>query len=131
MRRPTLGYAALLAALLASTLVGCGGDPAPDPDPTSGPRWRPRPGLAWQWQLDGKVDPSADVPVYDIDGFENSARDVARLHRDGRKVICYINVGAWEDFRPDKDDFPRALLGEKNAASTCAGTRASTRWNPT
>ncbi|MER5967120.1 endo alpha-1,4 polygalactosaminidase [Streptomyces sp. NPDC002057] len=77
-------------------------------------RWRPRPGLAWQWQLDGKVDPSVDVPVYDIDGFENSAADVARLHRDGRKVICYINVGAWEDYRPDRDAFPRSLLGGPN-----------------
>ncbi|MFI2645372.1 endo alpha-1,4 polygalactosaminidase [Streptomyces sp. NPDC018610] len=79
-----------------------------------GARWRPRPGLAWQWQLDGKVDPSVEVPVYDIDGFENSAADVARLHRAGRKVICYVNVGAWEDFRPDEDDFPRSVLGGAN-----------------
>ena len=77
-------------------------------------RWKPRPGLAWQWQLDGPVEPSADVPVYDIDGFENSAADVARLHRAGRKVICYVNVGAWEDFRPDQDDFPDSVLGEPN-----------------
>ncbi|PWI09928.1 endo alpha-1,4 polygalactosaminidase [Streptomyces sp. NWU339] len=76
--------------------------------------WRPRPGLAWQWQLDGRADPSAEVPVYDIDGFENTAADVARLHRDGRKVICYINVGAWEDFRPDRDAFPRSVLGRTN-----------------
>lgn len=76
--------------------------------------WKPRPGLAWQWQLDGAADPSADVPVYDIDGFENSAADVARLHRDGRRVICYVNVGAWEDFRPDKDAFPRSALGAPN-----------------
>ncbi|MEU9297954.1 endo alpha-1,4 polygalactosaminidase [Streptomyces sp. NPDC048266] len=80
----------------------------------AGRRWQPRPGLAWQWQLDGTVDPSVDVPVYDIDGFENSAATVARLHRDGRKVICYINVGAWEDYRPDRDAFPRSLLGGPN-----------------
>ncbi|MET9609414.1 endo alpha-1,4 polygalactosaminidase [Streptomyces sp. NPDC006512] len=78
------------------------------------PRWKPEPGLAWQWQLDGRSDPSVDVPVYDIDGFENSAADVARLHRDGRKVICYINVGAWEDFRPDRDAFPATLFGKPN-----------------
>ncbi|MER6155410.1 endo alpha-1,4 polygalactosaminidase [Streptomyces sp. NPDC001868] len=110
MRRPALAFLTLLAALVASTLTGCADDGAPD----SGQLWKPRPGLAWQWQLDGKVEPTADVPVYDIDGFENSAADVARLHRDGRKVICYINVGAWEDFRPDKDAFPRSLLGEEN-----------------
>ncbi|GAA3490966.1 endo alpha-1,4 polygalactosaminidase [Streptomyces cremeus] len=76
--------------------------------------WQPRPGTAWQWQLDGRVDPRTDVPVYDIDGFENTAADVARLHADGRKVICYINAGAWEDFRPDKGDFPEAVLGGAN-----------------
>ncbi|WP_328222318.1 MULTISPECIES: endo alpha-1,4 polygalactosaminidase [unclassified Streptomyces] len=125
MRRPTLAHLApltVLAVLTASTLTGCTGDGggdrsanSPEPSPSSAKdRWKPRPGLAWQWQLDGKVDPSADVPVYDIDGFESSAADVARLHRDGRKVICYINVGAWEDFRPDKDAFPRSLLGEEN-----------------
>ncbi|WP_405885356.1 endo alpha-1,4 polygalactosaminidase [Streptomyces sp. NBC_01384] len=92
-------------------------DSGPGPTPTDRRRtrlWQPRPGVAWQWQLDGEVDPSADVPVYDIDGFENSAADVARLHRDGRKVICYVNVGAWENFRPDKDDFPRSVLGASN-----------------
>ncbi|MFD7898807.1 endo alpha-1,4 polygalactosaminidase [Streptomyces sp. NPDC059743] len=82
--------------------------------PTSAGRWAPRPGSAWQWQLDGRVDPGIDVPVYDIDGFENTVADVARLHRDGRKVICYINAGAWEDFRPDSDAFPASVRGRPN-----------------
>ncbi|MFE1957845.1 endo alpha-1,4 polygalactosaminidase [Streptomyces sp. NPDC059479] len=82
--------------------------------PTSAGRWAPRPGSAWQWQLDGRVDPGIDVPVYDIDGFENTTADVARLHRDGRKVICYINAGAWEDFRPDSDAFPASVRGRPN-----------------
>ncbi|MER7577219.1 endo alpha-1,4 polygalactosaminidase [Streptomyces sp. NPDC126514] len=95
-----------------AALTGCAG--ADDEDPGREPVWQPRPGLAWQWQLDGPVDPSVDVPVYDIDGFENSAADVARLHRDGRKVICYVNVGAWEDFRPDREDFPASVRGRSN-----------------
>ncbi|MEV7078455.1 endo alpha-1,4 polygalactosaminidase [Streptomyces sp. NPDC093516] len=106
-RRPRR-RAALLAALTAAALTSCSDSGSP------APRWKPRPGLAWQWQLDGRVDPSADVPVYDIDGFENSAADVARLHRAGRKVICYVNVGAWEDFRPDRDAFPGSVLGRPN-----------------
>ncbi|MFE5814423.1 endo alpha-1,4 polygalactosaminidase [Streptomyces sp. NPDC056479] len=101
-----------MATLLSlAALAAC----SDSPDSTSAAvRWQPRPGLAWQWQLDGKVDRSVDVPVYDIDGFENSADDVARLHRDGRKVICYVNVGAWEDYRPDRGDFPRSVLGRPN-----------------
>ncbi|MGW3285666.1 endo alpha-1,4 polygalactosaminidase [Streptomyces sp. NPDC001002] len=82
--------------------------------PATPKRWQPTPGVAWQWQLDGEVTPSVDVPVYDIDGFENTKADVARLHRAGRKVICYINVGAWENYRPDKDDFPKSVLGAGN-----------------
>ncbi|MER6996809.1 endo alpha-1,4 polygalactosaminidase [Streptomyces sp. NPDC000410] len=92
--------------------VGCTSDHRPSPDR---PRWQPRPGTPWQWQLNGRADPAAaDVPVYDIDGFENSAADVARLHRDGRKVICYVNAGAWEDFRPDHADFPAGVRGRPN-----------------
>ncbi|KUN80471.1 endo alpha-1,4 polygalactosaminidase [Streptomyces griseoruber] len=90
------------------------GSPSGTADSSTGARWRPRPGLAWQWQLNSRVDPSVDVPVYDIDGFENTAADVARLHRDGRRVICYVNVGAWEDFRSDKDAFPKSVLGRQN-----------------
>ncbi|WP_406357750.1 endo alpha-1,4 polygalactosaminidase [Streptomyces hirsutus] len=134
--RPAMTVLAVLAALAAlatTALTGCSGPdgagdtnarttPPPRASPaTPGPSrtpdrtlWRPRPGLAWQWQLDGRADPSAEVPVYDIDGFENTAADVARLHRDGRKVICYLNVGAWEDFRPDRDAFPRSVLGRPN-----------------
>ncbi|MGW2863795.1 endo alpha-1,4 polygalactosaminidase [Streptomyces sp. SDr-06] len=76
--------------------------------------WQPKPGTAWQWQLNGRVDNGPDVPVYDIDGFENTAADVAKLHGQGRKAICYINAGAWENFRPDKDAFPGAVQGENN-----------------
>ncbi|MFG2178508.1 endo alpha-1,4 polygalactosaminidase [Streptomyces abikoensis] len=81
---------------------------------SAGARWQPKPGTGWQWQLDGKADTSVDAPVYDIDGFENSAETVAQLHSRGRKVICYINAGAWEDFRPDQGKFPKTLLGNKN-----------------
>ncbi|MER5793973.1 endo alpha-1,4 polygalactosaminidase [Streptomyces sp. NPDC001980] len=91
--------------------------PTPSDSPEASPVaavWKPGPGLAWQWQLDGEVKPTVDVPVYDIDGFENTKADVAELHRAGRKVICYVNVGAWEDFRPDKDNFPSSVLGKNN-----------------
>ncbi len=89
--------------------------PATSPDPGTTPpgaRWQPTPGLAWQWQLGGgPVDQSVDVPVYDIDGFENDASVVAALHAKGRKVICYINAGSWENFRPDSATFAKTLQG--------------------
>ncbi|MFJ8182133.1 endo alpha-1,4 polygalactosaminidase [Streptomyces sp. NPDC096105] len=105
-----------VAVLLALVLTGCaGGSGGADAEPSpSGDRWRPRPGVAWQWQLSGRLDTAVDVPVYDIDGFDHSAETVARLHRDGRKVICYLSTGAWEDFRPDADGFPESVLGRGN-----------------
>ncbi|MFC0848716.1 endo alpha-1,4 polygalactosaminidase [Streptomyces noboritoensis] len=98
-----------------------GSSTAPSPTPSSsssskpgGARWQPRPGLAWQWQLTGKLDPTVDVPVYDVDGFNVSKAQVDDLHRRGRKVICYVSTGAWEDFRPDADRFPKSVLGKSN-----------------
>ncbi|WP_308110386.1 endo alpha-1,4 polygalactosaminidase [Streptomyces sp. ET3-23] len=128
IRAGAIGAAVLLLAALAgcssssSDEAGDGDGPdgqatasAPAPSaPASGRRWQPKPGTPWQWQLDGKADTSVDVPVYDIDGFENSAATVAELHARGRKVICYFNAGAWEDFRPDKNAFPKGVLGAKN-----------------
>jgi hypothetical protein len=76
--------------------------------------WRPAPGLTWQWQLsEPPVDISVDAQVYDIDLFDNAASVVKDLHDQGRKVIGYISVGSWEDWRPDKDQFPAEVLGEE------------------
>lgn len=75
-------------------------------------RWHPKPTTAaWQWQLQGKIDTSVDAAVYEVDGFEVAATTVARLHHLGRRVICYLDVGSWESYRPDAGRFPKAILG--------------------
>jgi hypothetical protein len=85
----------------------------PSPLSPSASWWRPTLGLSWQWQLsEPPVDTSIDADVYDIDIFDNDAAVVAALHARGRKVIGYINVGSWEDWRPDKDQFPPEVLGK-------------------
>jgi hypothetical protein len=82
-----------------------------DADPPA-QRWLPAPTTApWQWQLVGKIDTSVPAGVYEVDGFGVSAPVVAALHAKGRKVICYIDVGSWEEFRPDAGDFPKSVLG--------------------
>jgi hypothetical protein len=84
-------------------------------DPSKGKvvgRWVPRRGTPWQWQLSGNLDLTVDAPVYDIDGAGTTAAQVAELHRRGRRAICYVNVGAYENFRSDKGRFPAAVLGK-------------------
>ena len=75
--------------------------------------WSPQPGLTLQWQLQGKLDTSFNVDVYNIDMFDNSAAVVEGLHDDGRKVICYISAGSWERWRPDAGRFTASVKGRK------------------
>ncbi len=124
----------LILFLLSSFLVGCeSASDSPEPDPvstkdstlmpsTSQPStfgltpetnwWHPTAGLTWQWQIgDLDIDTSIEADVYDIDLYVDQAI-IDELHAKGRKVICYISVGSWEDWRPDKDQFPAEVLGK-------------------
>ncbi|HEY6566195.1 MAG TPA: endo alpha-1,4 polygalactosaminidase [Actinomycetota bacterium] len=76
--------------------------------------WHPALRTSWQWQLQGPVDTSVAVEMYDIDGFEVSKATINQLHAAGRHVVCYISAGSWEAFRPDADDFPDSVLGRSN-----------------
>jgi hypothetical protein len=112
--RKVISWGALTAA---AALLAVGGILAATTPPAAGrlggdaARWTPVPGAPWQWQLTTPVDLTVNVPVYDIDGFENSAAVVGALRSAGRKVICYIDVGAAENFRPDYASFPPQVLG--------------------
>ena len=79
-----------------------------------GRRWTPPALLSYAWQLQGRLDMHVDASVYDVDGFGTTAAQVARLHANGRRVICYIDVGTWENWRPDAGTFPKSLLGNPN-----------------
>jgi hypothetical protein len=80
-----------------------------------GHRWVPTPGTTRQWQLSATVDTNVDAQV--IDSVGNGADVVAALHDKGRKVICYVNAGAAENFRPDYAAFPLRLRGRGNGWS--------------
>jgi hypothetical protein len=79
---------------------------------TAAAYWHPQPTTApWQWQLQGRLDPGVGAAVFDLDGFETTKAQVAGLHAEGRKVICYLDVGSWENYRPDRGQFPRSVRG--------------------
>ncbi|MGW6704895.1 endo alpha-1,4 polygalactosaminidase [Streptomyces sp. NPDC054956] len=121
MRLPYAGRLLLLVPLLL--LAACTSAPDEDdadlpddlsPAPAPGEIWRPPPGVGWQWQLTGKLDTSVKAAVYDVDGFTTTKEQVAELEAAGRRTVCYLSTGAWEDFRPDAAAFPPALRGEGN-----------------
>lgn len=84
----------------------------PDPSAPASSIWRPAPGSSFEWQLSGELDLNISADVYDLDYETTTAEQVAALHAAGRRVICYVNVGAWEEYRPDAGEFPPAVIGK-------------------
>lgn len=77
--------------------------------------WQPQQGMTWNYQIGSTpTDLNIKVQVYDIDGFDNDAAQVAAIHSAGSKAICYIDVGTWENWRPDASEFPKSVLGSNN-----------------
>jgi hypothetical protein len=104
MRGRTTMIVALAAGLCACGVAG---------GASARTRWVPPAHLTWYWQLQGQVRVEP-VQVSDIDGFDNSAAEVARLHARGQHVVCYVDVGTWERWRSDAGRFPGAVRGKSN-----------------
>jgi len=103
--------------LLAAVLGACGGANVPSataaaPAPAAkAARWIPGTGESFQIQYDGKLDLNVDADIYDLDMFETPSSVVAQLHAMRRRVMCYVDAGTWEKWRPDAGKFPKSVLG--------------------
>ena len=65
-------------------------------------------------QLTGyPVDAMISADYFEVDLFETPVSTITRIHEQGAIVLCYLNAGAWEDFRPDVEDFPVDVIGRK------------------
>lgn len=117
-RRARRALAALTVALFGSLTLAASAHAV----------WTPSPQTTWQWQIVGEIrEPFLPVDMYDIDlqdavptattinvpGFGTvrwpageNAGVIDRLHAAGKKVICYLDSGAWEKYRPDASLFP-------------------------
>jgi hypothetical protein len=102
------GRAAVLA-LLVLVAAGCA-QAVPADDGAGGP-WRPTAGTTWQYQLSGALDVAADAEVFVVDWEETSPDQVRELHERGRRAVCYVNAGAYEDWRSDASGYPAEVLG--------------------
>lgn len=114
-RRTSTAGALLLVASTVLSLLAAGGLVVIGAGPVSAATtwWKPKAaaGGSWQWQLSGKLDLSVNAATYDVDAVDTSAAQVAALHAKGRKVICYLSAGSYENWRPDRAKFPAAVLG--------------------
>lgn len=75
-------------------------------------RWVPKPSATFQYQLSGTIDVNVDAKVFDVDAFDVSKSTVAKLHTKGKRVVCYVDAGSWETYRPDKGLYPTDILGK-------------------
>lgn len=73
--------------------------------------WQPRGQLRWHIQFTGALAVPRDAQVVILDLFETDSATVRALHRQGKRVVCYLNAGAWEDWRPNAATYPSELLG--------------------
>ncbi|TMW60663.1 hypothetical protein Poli38472_000705 [Pythium oligandrum] len=75
--------------------------------------WKPTPGTSYQIQLQGDLDLSYNVSMYDIDLFDTPESTIDELRERGIKVICYFSAGTYETWRPDKDNFTTDMYGKE------------------
>ena len=76
--------------------------------------WSPAPGTSWQIQLQGTLDTSLNVGMYDIDLFDTPASVIDNLKSRNIAVICYFSAGSWEDWRSDAGQIPASVRGASN-----------------
>lgn len=114
------GRMILLICILIMFLCGCAGVPeatqalsvsTPAPAIPAGSVWDPMVGESFQLQFTGETDLSMEADVYDLDLFDTEEEVIDELHAGGSRVVCYISVGSWEDWRPDADQFPVEVIG--------------------
>ena len=84
---------------------------APPVAPPAAAWWRPAQNTTWQWQLSGRSTSRCPRRCTTSTCSTRRASVVASLHAKGRKVVCYISAGSYENGRPDCSSFPAAVLG--------------------
>jgi hypothetical protein len=117
LRRIAVLVAAVVTAGAISTVAApsAAAAPAPPAPLACTGCWHPALNTSWNWVL--SVVPTApyrSVAMYDVDGFDNSAANVAALHAAGIKAVCYLSAGTYENWRSDAGQFPASILGKNN-----------------
>jgi hypothetical protein len=86
----------------------------PPPTPCASCASQVNQGDRWNYILKSVPTFSVRVNVYGIDGFDNTAATVQKIHAQNAKAICYVSAGSWENWRPDAKKFPESVKGRTN-----------------
>jgi hypothetical protein len=81
-RRRVIVVLATSAVFVAAAATATPAQALPEPVPCDG-CWVPELETSWQWQLQGRIDTSFDVEMYDVDAFEC---------RGGSSTACTIRA---------------------------------------
>ena len=103
--RMLMVVATVIGGLIAGSLIGAGTAQA----------WQPTQTDRYDVQFVTPFNLVRGVDLAELDLFETSPEQLKALHARGVRTICYINAGAWENWRPDAHDFPAAVIGHDYA----------------
>jgi hypothetical protein len=122
------GIIVVLVALFALALV-----PSSPAQAEPELKWVPTQGLRWQYQLQGKINtkictkvfgtpkgtPCVRPDVYVIDLYNHlgtalNTVAVDAIHTLGKKAVCYVSAGSYENWRPDASAYPAGVLAHSN-----------------
>ncbi len=74
--------------------------------------WVPSQGLRFDIQFTKPFDFERPVDFLELDLFDATPQTIASLKARGVRLACYINAGAWENWRPDANRYPATVLGK-------------------
>ena len=83
--------------------------------------WRPSPRDLFDIQLTAPFQVARKADVLAMGAAETSPTRLQELQSRGVRLLCVINAGVWENWRPDSGAFDRRLIG--NSVSGWAGER--------
>jgi hypothetical protein len=98
----------MVRSLLGILLLGISAAPS-----QAAEHWTPAPGASFSIIL--SVAPAQVVTpaeVVDLDLFDTEKSVVTSLKQQGKRVVCYFSAGSWENWRPDKSEFPASVKGK-------------------
>jgi hypothetical protein len=74
--------------------------------------WRPAVADSFDWQYGEPIRLTGQTTTINLDTFDTDRHVLKNLRAQGICPICCVNVGAWEDWRPDRKRFPADTLGK-------------------